>query len=614
MSDMPASLDGRQIAMLLQQALAHLMRNEFGPAETALKRALMIDANNADVLHLFGQMRRVQGRFEDAENYYRKALAIAPARAEAHHHLGQLMQAKGLYDDAIASYREALRLKPDFVQARVDLAIVLTAKQDYASAESELRDVLRSQPDFPPAIQALSAALIFQSRYGEAEALTRAALARGGRGPRQIAALKHDLGVALSGQNRHADALHVLSDAQALAPDLPHLDFSRGNALQSLGKLEDAESAYRRALMRDPFDLKAHRGLTLLLYRMNRSDYLSAYDDVLRKHPIASPLLTEKGKFLLLGERYEEAAETFSRALKLAPEDVVARDGLASVLTRQGRFDEAIAEYRRLLAQAPSQIEMRCNYAECLLRAGDAEQGVRAAEDAIALAPHHQLALALWGVGLRQSGDGREEELNDYENFVQIFDLPPPEGFPDMESFNRALNEYLTGLHVDAREHLNQTSRNGTKTSQDLFGAGHDLVELLRSRIDEAVGEYIARLKESQTHPLLSRRAGGFAYGGSWSTRLSDCGFHTNHVHPLGWLSSAYYVALPEMAANGEERQGWIKFGEPSFEAKLKPRRAVQPVPGRLVLFPSYMWHGTIPFRSRETRTTIAFDVLPKKA
>jgi hypothetical protein len=37
----------------------------------------------------------------------------------------------------------------------------------------------------------------------------------------------------------------------------------------------------------------------------------------------------------------------------------------------------------------------------------------------------------------------------------------------------------------------------------------------------------------------------------------------------------------------------------------------VQPVPGRLVLVPSYRWHGTVPFQSGDPRLTIAFDVVP---
>jgi hypothetical protein len=42
-------------------------------------------------------------------------------------------------------------------------------------------------------------------------------------------------------------------------------------------------------------------------------------------------------------------------------------------------------------------------------------------------------------------------------------------------------------------------------------------------------------------------------------------------------------------------------------------RRAIQPVTGRLVLFPSYMWHGTVPFHDKSARTTIAFDVVPMR-
>ncbi|HEY4125995.1 MAG TPA: putative 2OG-Fe(II) oxygenase, partial [Rhizomicrobium sp.] len=175
------------------------------------------------------------------------------------------------------------------------------------------------------------------------------------------------------------------------------------------------------------------------------------------------------------------------------------------------------------------------------------------------------------------------------------------------------LETYLRTLHLDTREHLNQTSRLGTKTSGTLFGAGHDLVERLKLRIDDAVAAYIARMKDDPDHPLFGRKGNGFNYWGSWSTILGDRGFHTNHVHPRGWVSSAYYVAVPDAVRDEEARQGWLKFGEPYFDAGFSSpiRKAIQPTPGRLVLFPSYMWHGTIPFHSTASRTTIAFDALP---
>jgi uncharacterized protein (TIGR02466 family) len=288
-------------------------------------------------------------------------------------------------------------------------------------------------------------------------------------------------------------------------------------------------------------------------------------------------------------------------------------DGLGLTLTRLGCFDEAIAAHERALRLEPENAHAWVNFAETLIRAGDANKAIGAAERAMAIDPDNQHALAMWGLALRTSGEAREEWLNDYDRFVQVFELDPPDGYSDMESFNRELNLYLNNLHRDRREFLNQTLRGGTQTVDDIFGAGHDIVERLRAKVDEAVTAYVARMPEDETHPLLRRRTPAFRYSGSWSSRLHDCGFHTNHVHPKGWISSAYYIAVPEAVDDAREKQGWIKFGEPAFDPNFKDpvRRTVKPAPGTLVLFPSYMWHGTVPFHSQTSRTTIAFDAVP---
>jgi hypothetical protein len=83
-------------------------------------------------------------------------------------------------------------------------------------------------------------------------------------------------------------------------------------------------------------------------------------------------------------------------------------------------------------------------------------------------------------------------------------------------------------------------------------------------------------------------------------------------VHPLGWISSALYVGLPERTAGEPENAGWLTLGEPDEKLRLKlgPWREIEPKPGQLVLFPSWMWHGTVPFIEGE-RLTVAFDVRP---
>ncbi|MGH8111927.1 MAG: putative 2OG-Fe(II) oxygenase, partial [Rhodanobacteraceae bacterium] len=39
----------------------------------------------------------------------------------------------------------------------------------------------------------------------------------------------------------------------------------------------------------------------------------------------------------------------------------------------------------------------------------------------------------------------------------------------------------------------------------------------------------------------------------------------------------------------------------------------VCPQTGMLVLFPSYFWHGTVPFSDDDTRLTVAFDAVPDR-
>jgi uncharacterized protein (TIGR02466 family) len=101
-------------------------------------------------------------------------------------------------------------------------------------------------------------------------------------------------------------------------------------------------------------------------------------------------------------------------------------------------------------------------------------------------------------------------------------------------------------------------------------------------------------------------------FTGAWSVRLRRGGFHVNHYHPQGMLSSAYYVEVPEETDDQSLKSGWLKFGEPRHPGPgLTPEHFVQPRPGRLVLFPSYLWHGTNPIQGDQPRVCIAFDMRP---
>jgi len=125
------------------------------------------------------------------------------------------------------------------------------------------------------------------------------------------------------------------------------------------------------------------------------------------------------------------------------------------------------------------------------------------------------------------------------------------------------------------------------------------------------VERHIAQLAPHDArHPQLSLpRDQPVRFAGSWSVRLTGGGHHVDHVHPAGWFSSAFYVALPEAGLGGDGKAGWLTLGEANeLGLSLPPIAAIEPKPGRLVLFPSTMWHGTRKFPAGE-RLTVAFDV-----
>lgn len=428
---------------------------------------------------------------------------------------------------------------------------------------------------------------------------------------RKSEALRHsDLSLSLSSQNRVDEALESLEHARALAPDIPGMDQRRVDLLFKLGRFEDCEQLYREMLKSNPSDPQLHRAYNSLLHRLRRTEeYLTSYD----RAPQTRDLLLGKAGLLALQKRGAEALNIYSLLLMRDPRDMTAAAGRATSLMLMERHGEAVTAFESVMKRCEPSAAVFSGAAGAALMAGDPQKAEYFCQAGLRHRPYDQTCLALMGTAWRLQEDERDEALNGYDSLIRVFDLEPPDGFSSMADFNGELGIYLEHLHPQTDAYLEQSLHGGSQTEGHLFGAGHALVEKLRARLEEAMASYIADLAHDDTHPFAARRGENFRYAGAWSCLMREQGFHVNHLHPQGWMSSCYYVTVPEATKDADTRNGWIKFGEPSLNVPLKNaiRKAVQPVPGRLVLFPSYMWHGTIPLQAASARTTIAFDVTP---
>jgi uncharacterized protein (TIGR02466 family) len=288
---------------------------------------------------------------------------------------------------------------------------------------------------------------------------------------------------------------------------------------------------------------------------------------------------------------------------------------LGNILHESGRYAEAVTAAREAAHALPDDVPIVENYVAALLSAGEPLEAVPVIERFRVHAPLDQRWITYRIDAARQLREPLFEQWCDVQQLVRAFELPAPPGYSTIEEFNAALRPVIEARHAQRHHPLDQSMRLGTQTSRGLLDDDEPLVVAFRRALEAPIAEYQAAIGRDAEHPLLVRNVAPARLVGCWSVRLRRGGHHVNHIHPEGWISSAYYLVVPSEVQDPVARSGWIKFGEPRFPMPGgEPLRHVQPQAGRLVLFPSYMWHGTTPIHGDEPRMTIAFDAVPHAA
>lgn len=609
------------VGLLLQQGLRARSEGRWADAQASCAAVLRHAPKQPQVLHLMGQLACDQGNLAAAEGFLRRSLDADPTQAPVWFRLGHVLEDQSSWADAEACFSRAHELAPAFTEALYNRGRLLRQLGQPVLAASCVSQALGPMPRTPLLeVQLLQLRGLLEDEAGRLD-LALATLDQAIQLAPQRAALHHNRGALLQRLARPAEAMAALDQALQLGLDSADAHYNRGNSLQSLGRANDALAAYRAALLRDPQHALALYDTARLRWRLGDAAFAEELDAAAAAAPNSPVAPGIKGRLLLRAGRYAEAAAAYARA---AASDAAAAghfDGLGQALSRLGRFNESQAAHRRAVELAPQQAATRISLAASLLQAGQAAQAAQEAEAAVRLDPLDQQAWAFLGLAWRANGDPREAWLNDYHQHVQVFDLEPPAGFSDVAGFNRELAVVLERLHTDAEAPIDQTLRHGSQTFGNIFDHEQPLVQKLKGQIAQAVDRYITRLGTlpgDESHPLLGRVTPRWRFSDSWSSRLRNEGFHTNHVHSHGWISSCYYVALPpaitDVDANAHRQAGWIRFGIPDIEVTgwdFSPPRSERPHVGRLVLFPSFMWHGTVPFCDTQPRLTLAFDVMP---
>ncbi|MBT8132786.1 MAG: tetratricopeptide repeat protein [Gammaproteobacteria bacterium] len=594
----------------LRQAVIAHEDGQLDAAYPLYRQFVKDNPEHPTALQLFGLLLSQRGMYESAIILMQQSLDLFPQQPEVANNLGNALANNGRAEDAIASYANAVSLKPDYVEAWRNQGLCYTRMNRFDEAADSFEQCTRIRPDDAKAWMSLGNIRQQQKRHDDAIACYQKALEI----EPEYAEAHHNLGLTLRLMHRPDEALQHYEKAQALGLDRPELRHNIGNALIDMQQPERAISAYKSALVENPADIDTHKNLNSLLWQQGHEDeYLNSYETALKKMPEAVPLRLAYAVSLAQVDKFDQAARVLEEGLLTAPDNAEIRSQLAYVREGQGRWDDALLVHDATVKMPGAIPNHFISYARALLACGKPDEALLQAQAGAAKMPYNQRALAYLGLCWRMLGDERDAYLNDYENMVRVYDLPLPNGFASAAEFNESLAHVIEPLHYARQHPAEQTLRGGSQTSGNLFNHRDQPIRDLITGVSQCVQDYITHFPANREHPLFSRTDKHFQYAASWSVKLGRCGFHEMHTHPLGWISSAYYVQLPSEIVESDKNGGGIKFGQPDIDLGEagEARRVIQPNVGKLVLFPSYMWHGTIPFEADDPRMTVAFDVIP---
>lgn len=442
--------------------------------------------------------------------------------------------------------------------------------------------VYRDLADSRPAVDALSVA----SRLMPSSAAIAHALARA----------THEAGGA---------AYELFENARRLAPADGAVLLGRAAAQMAEGRGHQAIADLQIILHSNSSWIEGHELLASFQWMMGERDaYGASVTAALAGLPKNHQLWQCYFDLLVKVERFQELDQRVTEARRIAGEARVFQVYEAVSASEIGDDERASKLFD--VMQPIQQIGLAVRHIRHEARYGRFDQAAAIGERFLADQAVQQMLPYLASVW-RILGDPRCEIFDNTPQLVGIYDVGTE---IDLSGLARVLRQ----LHVAKAEMAGQSVRGGTQTDGPLFSRTEPEIQNLKRLVATTVRKHLRRNLAQFSHPLFGSKPDVVRFAGSWSVRLQGAGHHTPHIHPEGYLSSAFYVTVPEPPQRGAAPSGWLALGAPPPELNfgLSPQCYVEPKPGRLVLFPSIMWHGTEPFAAGE-RMTVAFDIAPAR-
>jgi tetratricopeptide (TPR) repeat protein len=322
-------VDDRDARWELGRAYALLGQHDEAIAEfTALLRH---HPDDLGAIMQLGLAEKANGSLPGAQHWFEDALRLDPGSSVAHFYRGEVLYNQGRGDDALVELKRAIELNPENPDAHFLLAFIYGDMGRHDEAKESSKRAIQLNPTLSRAQANLSIDQYNPQKYEE----------------------------LLPG---HSDRRAARRIEVAEGEQLAH--YNLGLAFRQKGYFAEAQREYRFALDRGEDRMLVLQAMAEVhLLRKDPKAAIELYDTLIDERPDSPKLWNERGVALHQDGRYDDAAESYRRALGADPRYAIANNNLGVALYHAGRRDDAVDAFRAALEANPAFAKARLNLA-----------------------------------------------------------------------------------------------------------------------------------------------------------------------------------------------------------------------------------------------------------
>ena len=406
-----------------------------------------------------------------------------------------------------------------------------------------------------------------------------------------------------TGQSRVSASLY--SDLHAQYPHEKVVVLGLSQALLLSGELDKADEILKRYIKKNGVDAEVVTNLAIIA--LEQGDLQAAevsYRMAAGMAPKTFVTHYNLGKYLQIHGDMEEAMSEFNICLEIVPGAVEAMIAKAETLKKKGQQKESRAIYIKTLTEYTVNKEQSIAIVKPILAEAIEQNDMETCRHYLAQISQPARSDFRLKAIIYDLPEELQNKFGDGANLYDPHKLVASKNFTeDQEYLDKIVNHVLNNKSL-IKDRPGKPTRGGRQT-HEIMESNNDEINSLKKALEDELIKYANEMPESIKPAAQSK----FRISG-WAVSLETGGHQLRHSHPEAIASGVLYLSIPtDMNLNENDRQGSLKFSS----GKGKPEEQsmyIKATRGKLVMFPSYMPHETVPFESTQERICLAVNLI----